>query len=199
MENVRSDYHHHLRRLYNLLMTRFSDEWRNVNVTFADIKVYIVSCVIQTRQRTTPPVSPHFVLTIEAASLLLSFLQLKYQGTSITPFQTNPIQTYLGVATLITYLFTYGVELSFSSNHQYNIVCSDVVRRCMAMSGSVSLASMASILLPTGVCPIVYMVCIVHSAGDLIYWAYRRSMMYIRQFLRFLNYRSSPRRPLLPR
>lgn len=100
--------------------------------------------------------------------VLLSFLQLKYQGNKdISPFDTHPTSVRVAIASLLLYCFAYDAELRSSENHRHQ-TCAFIARRGMACFGWLAVVSLASILLPNSLGPPLYFLYILFLAGELL-------------------------------
>lgn len=135
--------------------------------------------------------------------ILVNFIEVKYQGKSISPFETHPVTTMVAITSLLIYYLAYGAEQTFYSSTYAYIFC-----WLMTFSGSLSLASLASILFPESMRFVLYIFYILLSVGELhgiIYKLYH----WIRQIImdKFFNVYHTQQsymmrrttRPILPR
>lgn len=91
------------------------------------------------------------------ATLIVSLLQLKYQGDHVlSPFDTNPTTMFLAIVSLALYCATYAttffkasfLPLSLSTtNYIYSL--DDLCQKWMTLFGSMALASFGSLLFST--------------------------------------------------
>ncbi|KAH8485839.1 hypothetical protein H0E87_027324 [Populus deltoides] len=65
------------------------------------------------QDRLTTPNSLHAVFTF-IMPVLLNFLELMYQGKDYSPFDTHPINMWIGLTCLLAYCLAYGVEVACS-------------------------------------------------------------------------------------
>jgi len=109
-----------------------------------------------------------FVFTI-----LLNFIQLKYQGTD--PFTTNPKTMRLSVTSLLLYCLIYSIKQRFSRHPIYRKF-SDLVHNVMIFFISLSLASTASVLFTYPVSHVVFSLCFLLSGGEMLLWVFKKIM-----------------------
>ncbi|KAK4421544.1 hypothetical protein Salat_2105000 [Sesamum alatum] len=97
---------------------------------------------------------------------LIQFLQCKYQGSENSPFVAHPYTTLVAVGTSLAYFVAFSaIRLSPAP----------VVKHCVVWSGNASVASLASMLFPNSVRPLLWFMCVVLSAPDeLLRWLYKR-------------------------
>ncbi|KAK6783083.1 hypothetical protein RDI58_020879 [Solanum bulbocastanum] len=107
-------------------------------------------------------------------TVLLNFLQLKYQGNNKTdPFSTHPKTMRVSVTSLLLYCLIYAIKLKFSRHYKYRKF-SDLVHHVMVFFSSLSLASTASILFPDSVSPLLYFLCFLLSGGEMLLWIFEK-------------------------
>lgn len=117
-------------------------------------------------------------------SLLLNFLVLKYQGKTVSPFETNPKTALFGVTSFLLYSFSYYILPTLSSsNNNVNLII--ILNRFKFLFGSLSIASLASLLYPDSATPFIFMLSTIFSIGDLIIWISQRIRAWIREALHF--------------
>ncbi|KAL3497527.1 hypothetical protein ACH5RR_040259 [Cinchona calisaya] len=80
-------------------------------------------------------------------TLLLNFLQVKYQGKAESPFETHPKTMLVAIVTLFIYCLSYDTKLRFT-NHNTSSAYISFVNISMAIFGPLSLAAISSILFP---------------------------------------------------
>ncbi|KAL3532452.1 hypothetical protein ACH5RR_005973 [Cinchona calisaya] len=157
------------RRFHRLLAT-FCEQF---NAAFTNVQLYI-SCLFQ-QEELPAGIFPHaaFAFTI---IVILSFLQVKYQGKDKTPFESHPRTIAVASTSLLIYCLAYGIEQRLSSNRLYQIPRSvtNAIRCCMLLAGSLSLAATSSFLFPDSVRPLLFVIYIIGSSGELLYRVYGR-------------------------
>ena len=78
-------------------------------------------------------------------------------------FHVHPITTMVTVSSLLAFVLAFGVEFTF----QYSCGAA-LLRTIMVFSGSLSLASLVSLLFPDAIGPILYLVYALLSLGNLL-------------------------------
>uniref|UniRef100_A0A6N2JZS7 Uncharacterized protein n=1 Tax=Salix viminalis TaxID=40686 RepID=A0A6N2JZS7_SALVM len=121
---------------------------------------------VQQDQQATPN-STHAIFTF-IMPVLLCFLQLMYQGKDYSPFDTHPITMWIALTCVLAYCVIYGVEKSCTKYFQSPVYAS-AVRGGAMLFGSLSVASLASILFPDCMQPILYLLCTLFSLWELLY------------------------------
>ncbi|KAF7139597.1 hypothetical protein RHSIM_Rhsim07G0111200 [Rhododendron simsii] len=144
--------------------------WRNF---FAQINVASISISNYFSHPPPPPSfnSCHTVLAF-VVPVLLSLLQIKYQGNQISPFDTHPISMVISVASLLLYCLGYHAKSRWPT---YGLV----VSRGMVVLGSLSVVSLASILFPGSFGSVLYTFFVLFSAAELLKllkWVRRKIM-----------------------
>ncbi|WMV43577.1 hypothetical protein MTR67_036962 [Solanum verrucosum] len=110
-------------------------------------------------------------------TILLNFLQLKYQGNNNTdPFSTHPKTMRVSVTSLVLYCLIYAIKLIFSRHYMYRKFSDHV----MIFFSSLSLASTASVLFPDSVSPVLYFLCFLLSGGEMLLWVFEKIMEKLR-------------------
>ncbi|KAF7138879.1 hypothetical protein RHSIM_Rhsim07G0111500 [Rhododendron simsii] len=126
-------------------------------------QIYVVSISISNYLLQPPPPPPlescHTVLAF-IVPVLLSLLQIKYQGNQISPFETHPISMVISVASLLLYCLGYHAKSRWPT---YALV----VSRGMVVFGSLSVVSLASILFPYSFGPVLYFLHVLFSAAEV--------------------------------
>nr|GLL43067.1 hypothetical protein A4A49_63750 [Ipomoea trifida] len=116
-----------------------------------------------------------------AFSAILNFLQLKYQGTDQPdPFQTHPRTMLVAVSSLLIFCFIYGLNQRFSSHSLYRS-CEDIVCIATVFFPLLSLLSTASVLFPDSVRPVLYVLCVLISAGECLQWIFQKIKNQLRE------------------
>ncbi|KAL3499654.1 hypothetical protein ACH5RR_038747 [Cinchona calisaya] len=145
-------YFHHLGRNSSVL---FNYTTMNNTVTHYDIPQ---------PQDTLSRSQAIFVLIV---TVLLNFLQLKYQGKDQSPFETHPKIALLAVVSLILYCILCNAKLRISGNHPNYIHC--LVKNSMVFFGFLSLASLSSVLFPEPFCPFLFSLSILFSLLSILF------------------------------
>ncbi|KAL3497536.1 hypothetical protein ACH5RR_040268 [Cinchona calisaya] len=101
-------------------------------------------------------------------SVLFSFLQLKYKGKEESPFETHPKTMFLAIASFFSYCISYDAKLRISANvHDSYTNYKWFINSTMVFFGSLSLASLSSVLLPESLCLLVFSLSILFSLCQL--------------------------------
>ncbi|CAA2953663.1 Hypothetical predicted protein [Olea europaea subsp. europaea] len=118
--------------------------------------------------------------------MLLAFLQVKNNGIDESPFITHSMTMYTAIISFLIYAFlAYGMNLR-SQNFHGNPPLYPF--HCMAFSGNTVVASLASIFFPDSIRPVLYVLCVLISGGELLYWVYQREEhIFMRHIRRFFN------------
>ncbi|KAA8522202.1 hypothetical protein F0562_012875 [Nyssa sinensis] len=166
------------------------------NVAFINDRCYI-------SQQQHAPTSRNAILAY-IVPVLLNLIELKYQGKDDSAFEAYPKTMCFAVTSLLMYCLAYYVELKFSSSHPtwFGIFYARALHHSMVLFGSLTMASLASILFPDPVRPVLYVLCILLSAGELLEWIRWRLMAHHHQGMRVQGSRRvrtsvHPRRLLL--
>ncbi|MCD7462395.1 hypothetical protein HAX54_048414 [Datura stramonium] len=114
-------------------------------------------------------------------TILLNFLQLKYQGNDKTdPFSTHPKTMRVSVTSLLVYCLIFGIKQRFSCHPLYRKF-SDLVHHVIAFFSSLSLASTVSVLFPDSVSPLVYFLCFLVFGGEMLLWVFKKIMQHFEE------------------
>lgn len=138
------------------------------------------------RQQILPSTSScHGVLAF-IIPVLISLIQLKYQGNQTSPFATHPKSTGFAVISLLLFCSAHDAKARAISSvpSRPQPTYSWIPARAMAVFGTLSMASLASILFPDSLGP---MLCLLWLAGDLL--------LRLRKLLRW---KTGSRRTILP-
>ncbi|CAA3028894.1 Hypothetical predicted protein [Olea europaea subsp. europaea] len=135
-----------------------------------------------------------FIMTSNGKSVelsvpaLLAFLQVKYQGIDKNPFLTHSKTMHMAIFSLLMYIFfAYGANLRFVM-HDKPPSSSTYPFHCMVLFGNTAVASLASIFFPDSIRPVLYVLCVLISTGELLYWVYQREEhIFMRHIHRFFN------------
>uniref|UniRef100_M1D6T9 Uncharacterized protein n=1 Tax=Solanum tuberosum TaxID=4113 RepID=M1D6T9_SOLTU len=106
-------------------------------------------------------------------TILLNFIQLKYQGTD--SFTTNPKTMRLSVTSLLLYCLIYSIK------HRFYRKFSDLVHNVMIFFISLSLASTASVLFTYPVSHVVFSLCFLLFGGEMLLWVFKKIMQKFEQ------------------
>ncbi|GMP83581.1 hypothetical protein CsSME_00037440 [Camellia sinensis var. sinensis] len=137
-----------------------------INVSFLSITTH--SYYLSQQQSTSSSSALcHPVLAVIIPALL-SFLQIKYQGKSnISPFDTYPKSLGVSIASLLLYGISYYTELKPSSYEDHHRL-QTYARYGTVVFGWLLFVSLASILLPDSVGPLLYVLYILFLAGEFL-------------------------------
>ncbi|KAF7149317.1 hypothetical protein RHSIM_Rhsim03G0062000 [Rhododendron simsii] len=116
--------------------------------------------------------------------VLISFLKLKYQGLDSTPFETHPKTMFVSIASLLLYSLAYDYELRLISSMRTPPAYANVLLCGAVVLGSLPLVSLASVIFPNSIRPVLFLLYVLFSAGVMVSfrpvqvpWNYiRRSM-----------------------
>ena len=124
----------------------------------------ILRCNIA-QQRLTIPSSRHAILVF-VVPIIVSLIEVKYQGKHDSPFEPHPKTIMVAIVTLLLYCLAYGAEIAFSPQRTTS-KCARLLCSFMNLFGSLSdsLASFASILHPDCLQFVQYIVYILLSMG----------------------------------
>ncbi|XP_010661161.1 uncharacterized protein LOC100260757 isoform X2 [Vitis vinifera] len=86
---------------------------------------------------------------------LLDLIDLKFQKEANSVFEAHPATTMMAFATLLAFVLAFGIDFTFHSSH-FSPICAALLRTAMMFSGSLLLASLASLLLPDALRPFLY-------------------------------------------
>ncbi|KAL2529975.1 Uncharacterized protein Fot_22576 [Forsythia ovata] len=116
--------------------------------------------------------------------VLITLIQVKYQGIEKTPFITYSKTMNVAVfSSLIYYYLAYGAKLSFDLHGNPPTYAF----HCMVFFGNTAVASLTSIFFPDSIRPFLYLLCVLISAGEFLYWVYQRDEhIFTRRIYRFL-------------
>ncbi|KAL6322433.1 hypothetical protein AAG906_008088 [Vitis piasezkii] len=98
--------------------------------------------------------------------VLLALLDLKFQNEPNSVFQAHPKTIKAAVASLLVFALAVGIDFTFHSSH-LSRTCAAVLRTSIVCSGSLSLASLASLLFPDSWRPLIYLIYVLLSLGSL--------------------------------
>ncbi|CAA2998697.1 Hypothetical predicted protein [Olea europaea subsp. europaea] len=120
---------------------------------------------------------------------LLAFMQVKNIGIDGGPFVAHSTTMSMAIISFLIYAFlAYGMNLR-SQNLRDNPP--PYPFHCMVFFGNTTVASLASIFFPDSIGPALYVLCVLISAGELLYRVYEREehnfMRHIRRFFNTLK------------
>ncbi|KAK6781485.1 hypothetical protein RDI58_019281 [Solanum bulbocastanum] len=101
--------------------------------------------------------------------LILNLLQLKYNGTNM--FQQHPIITRIAVISFIMFCFLRWIKLKYPGRYE-NYLAS--VPFLVNLLRCLSIASTISLLLPTYVTPLVFIICLVLPVKKALCWIFTK-------------------------
>lgn len=99
--------------------------------------------------------SPHAILAF-FIPVIFNLIEIKCQCKGNSPFDTNPISIWFSISCLLSYCFLHGIELSFSRHLQNSSNYSTALQFTTSLFGSLLLASLASIIFPDKIKPVLY-------------------------------------------
>ena len=112
--------------------------------------------------------SPNAILALLTfiIPVLINLIDLKFQKEVDSVFQAHPITTHVAIIGLLVFVLTSGIGFTFHSSHLSH-TCAAVLRTTIVCSGSLSLASLASLLFPDSWRPLIYLIYALLSLGSL--------------------------------
>lgn len=129
---------------------------------------------LQQQQQNLMPIpaclTPTLALLTLIVPALISLIDLKFQKGSESVFQVHPVTTMVVVVSLLTFVMSLGIVLTFRTYHPSDVASSlaALLHTTVVFSGSLSLASLASLLLPDALRPFLYVCCALLSLGYLL-------------------------------
>ena len=106
--------------------------------------------------------------------MLLTLLQVKFQGNAESPFETHPNTVFLAIANILFYCLAYDAKLRIceyqqhpSSSSNIYIAHNNFICCSMAIFGPLSLASILSMLVPERLCPLLFSLAILFTLCQL--------------------------------
>ncbi|XAR60247.1 hypothetical protein NMG60_11033525 [Bertholletia excelsa] len=121
-----------------------------INMAFIWSRVYTFHQQLLVPATSRPPI---LVLLFPVAQ---NFVELRYQGKQVSVFENRPITIRVAVASFLLYCFAYYVKLKLSSAARHMPVYERIASLAMELLGSLSGVSMAAVLLPDRVGPILW-------------------------------------------
>ncbi|KAG5592818.1 hypothetical protein H5410_043332 [Solanum commersonii] len=113
---------------------------------------------------TPPPQHTNILILALIFQTMVALLQLKYQGSDKSPFDTHFAEMFLSVASFLIYCFSQDALLYIPPDSNYV----KMVQCLASVFGPLTLASYLSLLFPL-FCPIIYSISILYSAIRLLY------------------------------
>ncbi|KAH7833223.1 hypothetical protein Vadar_004198 [Vaccinium darrowii] len=104
-----------------------------------------------TQQEEQHPLSLYHAIYGFLLPNLTSFLKLKYQGLDSTPFETHPKTMFICIASFLLYLLAYSIHSHTTPAY------ANVVLRGAVVLGSLSLVSLASVISPEPIRPVLFL------------------------------------------
>ncbi|WMV43654.1 hypothetical protein MTR67_037040 [Solanum verrucosum] len=120
------------------------------------------------QEQNSPPTLVVFIFTISA-----TYIQLKYAGTD--PFTIHPKRMRVSITSLLLYWLIYAIKLKFSRHYMYKKF-SDLVDNVMIFFISLYLASNASVMFTYPASHVVFSLCFLLSAGEMLLWVFKKIM-----------------------
>ena len=111
----------------------------------------------------TNPILPLLTLILP---VLLALLDLKFQNEHNSVFQAHPIIIKAAVANFLVFALAVGIDFTFHSSH-LSPTCSNLLSTTIMFCGSLSVASLASLLFPDVCRPLIYLIYLLLSLGNL--------------------------------
>jgi hypothetical protein len=148
--------------------TFLGHQWRRLfsHAQFpSSVTFNILRCNIA-QQGLTSPSSRHAILVF-IVPILINLIEVKFEGKHYSPFETHPKTIMVAIVSLLLYCLAYGAELGFSPQSPTSKVARVLCSSFMTFFGSLSLASLASILLPDCLQFVLYIVHLLISMGEL--------------------------------
>ncbi|XAR60245.1 hypothetical protein NMG60_11033523 [Bertholletia excelsa] len=121
-----------------------------INMAFIWSEFYIF------QQQIHIPANSRLPILVLLFPVAQNFVELQYQGKQLSPFENRPITSRVAVASFLLYCFAYDAELRFSMAAHHSPVYKRIAGLAMELLGSLSLVSMAAVLLPDRVGPILW-------------------------------------------
>lgn len=135
-----------------------------LNLTFINI-TYNLSQRHNHHHHLLPCTSSCHALLAFIIPVLINLIQVKYQGNQTSPFATHLKSMGVAVVSLLLYCLAYDAETRVTSS-PLRPTYAWIPARAMAVFGSLSMASLASILVPDSLGPILSFLCVFFMAGD---------------------------------
>ncbi|CAA2978387.1 Hypothetical predicted protein [Olea europaea subsp. europaea] len=103
--------------------------------------------------------------------VLITLMQVKYQSVDKTPFITHSKTMNGAVFSILMYsYFAYGAKLRFDLHGNPPTYAFHF----MVLFGNMAVASLASIFFSDSIRPVLYLLCVLISAGEWLYGVYNR-------------------------
>lgn len=151
-------------------------------------------------------ISQHAILAF-IIPLLLNFIEVKFEGKSISPFDGHPRTIMVAVSSLLAYCSAFSFYLTFSSSPP-SPSRARFSARVMTLFGFISMASLSAILFPKSLWFLPYFICccvfsgkfysVIRSAFKRIRERYLQKLFGAMNVLFQLNARTRRRHSLLP-
>ncbi|KAH7836272.1 hypothetical protein Vadar_034252 [Vaccinium darrowii] len=119
--------------------------WTNVAFFSRSFSFYF------TQQEEQHPLSHYHTIYGFLLQNLTSFLKQKYQGLDSTPFETHPKTMFICIASFLLYLLAYLIHSHTTPAY------ANVVLRGEVVLGSLSLVSLASVISPEPIRPVLFL------------------------------------------
>ncbi|KAJ9680208.1 hypothetical protein PVL29_019496 [Vitis rotundifolia] len=112
------------------------------------------------------PSYPILALLTFILPVLLVLIYFKFQNESTSVFQAHPITIKVVVANLLAFALAFGIEFTFHPCCP-STTCAAFLRTTILFCGSLSVASVASILFPDAWRPLIYLIYALLSLANL--------------------------------
>ncbi|KAL3497534.1 hypothetical protein ACH5RR_040266 [Cinchona calisaya] len=109
------------------------------------------------------------------ATVLLNFLQIKFQAKDQSPFETHPKTIFVAISSLLLYCLSFDAYLTLpilfppdNNNNRLRRFYGCLVHTGMAFFGPLSLACISSPLFPESIAPLLFSLSIFYSFCQLL-------------------------------
>ncbi|MCD7462396.1 hypothetical protein HAX54_048415 [Datura stramonium] len=140
----------------------------------------------QAEQYRPPPPPQHANILVLALifPMMVALLQLKYQGSDKSPFDTHSAQMFLSVASFFIYCFSLNAlfKISPHSNYYY----AKMVHFSASVFAALTFASFLSLLFPL-LSPILYTFSVLYSAAHQLLYSTLLTDRFKRLYQKFTN------------
>ncbi|XAR60246.1 hypothetical protein NMG60_11033524 [Bertholletia excelsa] len=121
-----------------------------INMAFIWSRVYTFQQQLLIPATSRPPI---IVLLFPVAQ---NFVELQYQGKQLSVFENRPIAIRVAAASFLLYCLAYYVKFKRSLAAHHSPVYERIASLAMELLGSLSLVSMAAVLFPEWVGPVLW-------------------------------------------
>ncbi|KAF7149213.1 hypothetical protein RHSIM_Rhsim03G0061900 [Rhododendron simsii] len=138
--------------------------WTNIAFTSLSFSSYFSQQLGEEQQ----PLSIYRAIYEFVLPVLISFLKLKYQGLDSTPFETHPKTMFVSIASLLLYSLACDYELRLISSMRTPPAYANVLLCGAVVLGSLPLVSLASVIFPDRIRPVLFLLYVLFSAGVMV-------------------------------